>query len=63
MPLQTAASPLREKVIPGVDHSMDFPSIYAIEELDVLNNWTTTAVNESACNPTIEELDVKLPSH
>ena len=49
-------------MIPGVDHGLDFPSIYDIEEWDVANNWTITAVNESAYNPAIEELDVKVPA-
>ena len=42
-------------MIPGVDHNVDFPSIYDVEELDVSNNQTITAVNESAYNPAIEE--------
>ena len=60
--LHKAASALREKVIPGVDHSVDFPSIYDVEELDVSNNRTITAVHESAYNPAIEELDERLPA-
>ena len=59
---QPTDAALREEVIPGVDHSVDFPSFYDVEELDVSYNWTITAVNESAYNPTIEELDVKLPA-
>ena len=58
-----AALAVRGKVIPGVDHSVDFPSIYDIEDMDVSNNWTTTAVNESAYNAATEELDVKLRKH
>ena len=30
--------------------------------MDISNNWTITVANESAYNPTIEELDVKLPA-
>ena len=60
--MQTAPSALREKVIPGVDHSVDFPSTYDVEELDVSNNHITTAFNESAYHPAVEELDVKLPA-
>ena len=41
---------------------MDFPFICDVEELDVSNNCTTTAVNESVHHPTVEELDVKLPA-
>ena len=59
--LHKTALALRGKVIPGVDDSVDFPSIYDVEELDVSNNQTKTVVNESACNYAIEELDVKLP--
>ena len=39
----------------------DFASIYDIEELDVSNNCTITAVKEPVYHPTVEELDVKLP--
>ena len=35
-----AASAVREEVSPGLDHSVDFPSIYDIEDMDVLTNWT-----------------------
>ena len=59
--MQMAASALREKVIPGADHSVDFPSTYDVEELDISNNHTITAFKESAYHPTDEELDVKLP--
>ena len=60
--LYEAALALREKVIPGVDNCVDIPSIYDIEEWDISNNQTMTAVNESVYNPVIEELDVKLPA-
>ena len=33
--MQRAASALRSHVIPGVDHSVDFPSTYDVEEFDV----------------------------
>ena len=33
--MQMAASALREKVIPGVDHSVNFPSVYDVEELEL----------------------------
>ena len=49
-------------MILGVHHSVDFPSIYDIEDMDVSNNQKIKAVNESAYNPAIEELDVKLPA-
>ena len=55
---QLAASALREKVIPGVDHSVDFPSAYDVEELDLSNNHTITAFNKSV----YQELDAKLPA-
>ena len=45
----------------GVDHSVDFPSTYEVEELDLSHNPTITADNNSACNPAGEDLDVKLP--
>ena len=57
-----AASALREKVIPGVDHSVDFPSTYDVEELTLSNNCTITPFNESAYHPADEDLDVKLPA-
>ena len=60
--LQMAALALRGKVIPGVDHGVELPSIYDVEEYNVSNNCTIAAVNESAYNPTVEELDVKLPA-
>ena len=41
---------------------MDITSIYDVEDMDVSNKQTITAVNESAYNPAIEELDVKLPA-
>ena len=53
--MQMTASTLREKVIPGVDHSVDFPSTYDVEELDASNNSTITAFHESAYHPTDEE--------
>ena len=46
-----AASAVREKVICGVDHSVDLPSIYDVDEMGVSNNQTITAVNESAYHP------------
>ena len=55
-------SAVREKVIHGVDHNVDFPSIYDVEDMDVSNNQTIIAVNESTYNPTIQELDVKPPA-
>ena len=60
--MQMAALALREKVIPGVDHSVDLPSTYDVEELGVSNSHTISAFNESAYHPTVEELDVKLPA-
>ena len=60
--MQMAALALREKVIPGVDHSVDLPSTYDVEEFGVSNSHTISAFNESAYHPTVEELDVKLPA-
>ena len=45
----------------GVDHSVDFPSTYEVEELDLSHNPTITADNNSTCHPANEDLDVKLP--
>ena len=60
--IQTAASAMMGKVIPGVDHIVDFPPTYDVEELDLSHNPTITADNNSAYHPTDEDLDVKLPS-
>ena len=60
--MQTVASALREKVFPGVDHSVNFPSTYEVEELDLSHNPTLAADNNSACHATDEELDVRLPA-
>ena len=49
-------------MIPGVDHSVDFPSTYNVEELDLSHTPTITADNESAYHHTDEDLDVKLPA-
>ena len=49
-------------MIPGVDHSVDFPSTYDVEELDLPHNPTITADNESAYHPTDKDLNVKLPA-
>ena len=53
------ASAVREKVIRGVDHNVDFQSIYDIDKMDVLNNQTITAVKDSTYHPASEEMDVK----
>ena len=59
--MQMAASSLREKVIPGLDHCVNFQSIYDVEELELSHNPTITAFNECGYHPTDEDLDVKLP--
>ena len=46
-------------MISGVDHSVDFPSTYDVEELDLSNNPTITAFNESANHPMDEDSDMK----
>ena len=49
-------------MIPGVDHSVDFPSTYNVEDLDLSHTPTITADNESAYHHADEDLDVKLPA-
>ena len=61
MPHQ-ASSAVREKVIHGVDHNADFPSTYDVDEMDVSNNLTITAVKDSMYHAAIEELEVKPPA-
>ena len=55
------ASAVREKVIWGVDHNVDFPSVYDVDEMDFSNNQTITAVKDSTY-PASEELDLKPPA-
>ena len=59
---QTVASSLRAKVYPGVDHTVNFQSTYEVEEFDHSHNPTILVNNNSACHPTDEDLDVKLPA-
>ena len=59
---EIVASAVREKVIHGVDHNVDFPSIYDVDEMDDSNNQTITAVKNSTYHPASEELDVKSPA-
>ena len=49
-------------MFPGVDCSVDFPSTYEVKEFDLSHNPTITVDNNSACCPTDEDLDVKLPA-
>ena len=49
-------------MIPGVDYSVDFPSTYDVEELDLSHNPIITAENGSEYHPTDKDLDVKLPA-
>ena len=49
------ASAVREKVIHGVHHNVDFPSMNDVDEMDVF----ITAVTDSTYHPAGEDLDVK----
>ena len=59
---QTLDSPLRGKVFTAVDHTVDFPPMYEVEEFDHSHNPTNSMDNNAACHPTDEDLDVKLPA-
>ena len=49
-------------MIHGVDHNVDYPSIYDVDKMDASNNQTITAVKDSTYHPAIEELEVKPPT-
>ena len=57
-----AAQPLvtaTVQVIHLVDHNIDFPSIYDVDNVDVSNNQTVTVMNNSIYHPASDELCVK----
>ena len=60
--LQTATSAMGKKVILELTIVWISHPFMMLKNWMYSNNWTITAVNESAYNPTIDELDVKLPA-
>ena len=42
-----------------VDHNIDFPSIYNVDNVDVSNNWTVPVMSDSTNHPASDKLHMK----